>query len=264
MSVDPPTSPVSFTFDVDAEEVWLGEYPDSAQRPVTLSQGTYGPRVGVPQILRLLNEYRVTGSFFVPGRTAQRYPSTVEAILSAGHEVAHHGHTHRAPAILTYEEEVEEFTNSIAALREFGVEPHGYRAPSWDFSTHTLGLVEEYGFAYSSNFMADIRPYRHEDHDVIELPVHWNLDDAAHFWFSGYNWDKKIATNSEAGEIFEAEERGIAALGGCVIYTFHPQIIGRPGRLALLEATIIRVLSNPQLRVMTTEAIAHSFKGIKP
>ena len=40
------TSSVSFTFDVDAEEVWIGEDPENAQRPVVLSQGSYGPRVG--------------------------------------------------------------------------------------------------------------------------------------------------------------------------------------------------------------------------
>lgn len=260
MSLATPAASVSFTFDVDAEEVWLGEHPETANRPVTLSQGTYGPRVGVPEILRLLATYRVTASFFIPGRVAGRYPGTVDSILSAGHEVAHHGHTHRAPALLTFEEEVEEFEQSIAALGEFGVEPVGYRAPSWEFTEHTLGLVERFGFSYSSNFMADIRPYRHPEHDIVEVPVHWNLDDAAHFWFSGFSWTKKISTNSEVNEIFEAEERGIARMGGCIVYTFHPQIIGRPGRLELLEATIARVVADPDLHVATTVEIAESFR----
>ena len=33
---------VAFTFDFDAEEVWIGEDPDNADRPGVLSQGTYG------------------------------------------------------------------------------------------------------------------------------------------------------------------------------------------------------------------------------
>jgi peptidoglycan/xylan/chitin deacetylase (PgdA/CDA1 family) len=250
------TSSVSFTFDVDAEEVWLGEDPGTARRPVILSQGHYGPRVGVPAVLDILSRHSVLTSFFVPGRVAEKYPQTVEAILSAGHEVAHHGYTHRMPAALTRDEEVEEFERSVAAMRVFGIEPVGYRAPSWDFSEHTLGLVQQFGFRYSSNFMTDIRPFRHEGTDLIEVPVHWILDDAAHFWFSGDTWTKKISTNSEVDEIFSAEARGIARMGGSAIYTFHPQIMGRPGRLELLEQTIARAVADPEIWVATTTEIA--------
>jgi hypothetical protein len=44
----------SFTFDFDAEEVWIGEDPANANKPGVLSQGTYGAKVGVPLILELL------------------------------------------------------------------------------------------------------------------------------------------------------------------------------------------------------------------
>jgi peptidoglycan/xylan/chitin deacetylase (PgdA/CDA1 family) len=250
------TSSVSFTFDVDAEEVWLGEDPGAARHPVVLSQGHYGPRVGLPAILELLTRHGVVASFFFPGLVAEHYPGSVEAVLAAGHEVAHHGHTHRMPAALTQREEVEEFERSIAALRYFGVEPRGYRAPSWDFSVHTLRLMAEFGFTYSSNFMTDVRPFVHEGVDVMEVPVHWVLDDAAHFWFSGDTWTKKISTNAEVDEIFAAEARGIARMGGCAVYTMHPQIIGRPGRLELLDQTIARAVADPTVWVTTTAEIA--------
>ena len=41
----------AFTFDFDAEEVWIGEDPENANRPGVLSQGTYGAKVAVPLIL---------------------------------------------------------------------------------------------------------------------------------------------------------------------------------------------------------------------
>lgn len=250
------SSSASFTFDVDAEEVWLAEDPAAAKRPVTLSQGYYGPRVGVPAILEMLRRHGVRATFFVPGRVAENHPHCVESILAAGHEVAHHGYTHRTPAQLSRDEEIVEFERSIAALRVFGIEPVGYRAPSWEFSEHTLGLLHRFGFRYSSNFMADVRPYLHDDADVMEVPVHWTLDDAAHFWFSGDTWQKKISTNSEVDEIFSAEARGIARMGGSCVYTFHPQIIGRPGRLELLENTITRALEDPTVWVATIADIA--------
>jgi peptidoglycan-N-acetylglucosamine deacetylase len=255
------TSSLAFTFDVDAEEVWISENPAAAQRPVTLSQGHYGPRVGVPAILDLLNRHSIAATFFIPGRVAETYPNRVEAILAAGHDVAHHGYTHRAPMLLSEAEEREEFERSIAALRRFGVEPVGYRAPSWDLTGRTLELAAAYGFRYSSNFMSDVRPFMHAGTDLMEVPVHWILDDAAHFWFSGDTWAKKIATNSEVEEIFAAEARGIARLGGCCVYTFHPQIIGRPGRLELLDSLLSEAARQAEVWVTTTAKIAESARN---
>ena len=65
---------VAFTFDFDAEEVWIGEDPDNADRPGILSQGTYGAKVAVPLILDLLERNGVRASFFIPGRVAERHP----------------------------------------------------------------------------------------------------------------------------------------------------------------------------------------------
>ena len=52
-----------------------------------MSHQRYGPLVGVPRILGLLEDLGVPATFFVPGWTAERYPETVERILAAGHEV---------------------------------------------------------------------------------------------------------------------------------------------------------------------------------
>lgn len=250
----------AFTFDVDAEEVWLVDEPTSARRPVLRSQGGFDLRAGVPAVLGLLARHEVKATFFVPGKVAERAPDTVEAILEGGHELAHHGHTHRAPADLTVDEQVEELEAGAAALRAFGVEPLGYRAPSWDLGEESMALVAAQGFDYGSNFMDDVRAYRHADHDVIELPVHWVLDDAAHFWFSGASWTKKISTNAEVEAIMSAEATGITAIGGCTIFTFHPQIIGRPGRLPLLERLLVTAVENPALWVATAAEIAADFR----
>ena len=74
----------SFTFDFDAEEVWIGEDPENAHRPGVLSQGTYGAKVAVPALLALLERRGVRATFFVPGRVAERHPGRVEAIVEGG------------------------------------------------------------------------------------------------------------------------------------------------------------------------------------
>lgn len=231
-------SAAAFSFDFDAEELWIGENPANAERPGVLSQGTYGARRGVPELLRLLERCEIQATFFVPGKVAERHPDRVREIIAGGHEIAHHGYTHRSPTDLDQREEEEELLKGREALESFGVEVSGYRSPSWDFSEHTLELLEQNGFTWSSNLMDEIVPYRHEGTGIIELPVQWILDDAPHFWFDAVAWNKKISTNDEVRQIWTAEFEGIHRLGGSTVITMHPQIIGRPGRLPFLEEFI--------------------------
>lgn len=227
----------TLTFDFDAEEVWIGENPGNAGRPGVLSQGTYAAKVAVPLLLDLLARREVTATFFVCGADADRYPDRIREILAAGHEVGHHGHTHRSPTDLTAAEEEEELLKGLESLQRLGAEVTGYRSPSWDFSTNTLPLLKKYGFEYSSNLMDDIRPYRHED-GLVELPVSWMLDDAPHFWFSAADWNKTIRTNDEVYRLWRDELDGIADLQAHYMLTMHPQFIGRPSRLKLLDRLI--------------------------
>src|SRR5205085_10970707 len=74
--------------------------------------------------------------------------------------------------------------------------------------------------------------------NLVELPVQWILDDAPHFWFSADDWSKKISSPDEVRRIWETEFRGYQRLGGGFILTMHPQIIGRPSRLDMLEGFV--------------------------
>jgi peptidoglycan-N-acetylglucosamine deacetylase len=223
-----------------------------------LSQGTYGAKVAVPLILEVLARHELTTTFFVPGVVAETHAERVEAIVAAGHELGVHGYTHTSPTELTREQEEEELTRARGILEGFGVEVAGYRSPSWDFSANTLPLLIEHGFGYSSNLMDDIRPYRHEEGEIVELPVQWILDDAAHWWFGPAEWTKKISTTAEVRSIWEEEFLGIRELGGLCIFTMHPQIIGRPSRLAFLDALIRFVKESDDVWIATCDEIARS------
>jgi peptidoglycan/xylan/chitin deacetylase (PgdA/CDA1 family) len=247
---------VAFSFDFDAEEVWIADDPADAQHSGMASQGSYGARVGVGLVLEVLARRRVTATFFVPGRVAERHAERVQAIVAAGHELGHHGYTHTPPAQLSRDEEASELARGKRILESFGAEVVGYRSPSWKLSAHTLALLGEHGLWYSSNLMDDIRPYRHEGSSIVELPVQWMLDDAAHFWFDADTWDKKISTNAEVRSIWQEEFLGIRRLGGCCILTMHPQVIGRPGRLTLLEQFIEFVQQHDDVWLATCREIA--------
>jgi peptidoglycan-N-acetylglucosamine deacetylase len=246
----------AFSFDFDAEEVWIGEDPANAGKPGVLSQGTYGAKVAVPLLLELLGRKELRATFFIPGRVAERHPDRVRAIVEAGHEIAHHGYTHTSPTALSEEAEEEELARGLEILRSFGSEVVGYRSPSWDFSRNTERLLERHGLRYSSNFMDDLRPYRRAGTSLIELPVQWILDDAPHFWFDAATWTKKISTAEEVSSIWRSEFLGYRRLGGAFVLTMHPQIIGRPYRMELLEGFIDFVQSHEDAWIATCREIA--------
>lgn len=249
-------SAVAFSFDVDAEEGVLAADPANAGRPGVLSQGTYGAKIAVPLLLELLAAKSVRATFFVPGRTAERHPERIAEIVAAGHELAHHGYTHTSPSDLSPEEEDNELGKGLEVLRSFNAEVVGYRSPAWDFSAHTEALLVRHGFAYSSNFMDDLRPYRRESSGLIEVPIQWTLDDAAYFWFDAESWNKTISTASAVREIWEGELRGYRKLGGALVLTMHPEIIGRPYRLELLEGFLDHVLAHDDVWVATCRELA--------
>lgn len=226
------------TIDFDAEEVWLS---GGAAHRADVSQGGFGARVAVPLLLELLGRLEIAATFFVPGTVAERHPEVVEAILAAGHEVGHHGHRHLAPQRLSEAEEREELARGLDALRARGAEVEGYRAPGWGLSERTLTLAGEHGLRYSSNLMDDIRPCRHPGSGLIELPVHWSLDDAPHFWFGAADWSRRMSEPDAVRRIWQAELEGIRRLGGLLVLTLHPQLIGRPGRIGMLEAFLEQI-----------------------
>lgn len=85
-----------------------------------------------PQILRLLACYRARATFFVIGENAVRHPGLIWAIASAGHEVAHHTHTHplanfwcASPGRVARELDV-----TLGILKQSGVNPTRFRPPA--------------------------------------------------------------------------------------------------------------------------------------
>lgn len=236
--------PIMLTFDLDAESGALAADPANVNRPGVLSIGQYGPRVGVHRILRLLADEGISATFFVPGWVVDRYAGAVEAIVKAGHEIGHHGYTHTPPAQFPDRAaEEEEFAKAVDSIvRVAGIRPSGYRSPSWDFSPHSLGLLKQYGFRYSSNFMDDDAPYRHmidgQSTDIVELPIQWMNDDAPFFLFRP-GFQRPIQPASHAFEIWTEELEALhEEPGKLFVLTMHPQIIGRPSRVKMLRRFI--------------------------
>ncbi|HYM40472.1 MAG TPA: polysaccharide deacetylase family protein, partial [Thermoplasmata archaeon] len=172
---------VALTFDVDAESAQVRETPNL---PVALSKGRFA-RIGVPRILDLLDKYGIRSTFFTPGWTAQAYPEMLRDIVRRGHELAAHGYLHEHLAELDVDAERKVHERSVSILEAFtGQRPRGFRAPYYEWSERTPGILRELGFRYDSSRMDDDEPYRIDDGPaagLTELPVEWFLEDWVFF-----------------------------------------------------------------------------------
>jgi len=255
---------VMLTFDFDAETLWISRDAANWRRPGVLSQGRYGGNVGVPRVLELLREEGLKGTFFTPGWTAEKYPDRMEAIVEEGHEVGHHGYLHEWIDPEFPDKEREALEKGLEALKkEVGVRPVGYRSPAGETSDNMIALLHEYGFVYDSSLMDDINPYRHVLADSggsgpIELPWHWSMDDAPYALFSIMN-PRPIMTNEHILNIWKQEFTEIYNWGGLVNVVTHPQIIGRPSRIAMLREFIAFMRRFPGVWFASGEEVARAW-----
>jgi peptidoglycan-N-acetylglucosamine deacetylase len=234
------------SFDVDAETPILVEGRRHAENAGVMSHQAYGPLVGVPRLLDLLREYSLPATFFVPGLTAERYPKAVETILEAGHEVGHHSYAHFSPFDQDEAAERADFERALAVLERFGVRPDGFRCPSWEPAWRTPALVAEYGLDYDSSLMDDDRPYLLETPAgaVVELPVHWSLDDWEQYaYLPRPPFKSSIESPRKVLDLWTSELDAMRRYGCLFVLTCHPFLSGRPHRVEVLRGLIEHALA---------------------
>jgi peptidoglycan/xylan/chitin deacetylase (PgdA/CDA1 family) len=254
---------VMLTFDFDAETLWLSRDPANARRPGVLSQGVYGAKVGVPKILETLQDAGIKGTFFVPGRTVENHTGRAEMIVAQGHEVAHHSYSHNWIDPDFPEKEVEEMERGLDSLKRcLGVVPKGYRSPAGESSDNMIRLLHKHNFLYDSSLLDDVRPYRltlpEGGKGPVELPWHWSTDDAPHALFA-IKSPRPIFPNSHILEVFQEEFREIYRWGGLFNLVMHPQVTGRPSRIALLRQMIAWIQTFPDVWFATGSEVAEAW-----
>ncbi|RYF59573.1 MAG: polysaccharide deacetylase [Comamonadaceae bacterium] len=241
-------TPVLLTFDLDAETLWSARNPDAG--PVWLSQGHYGPGVGLNRVLALLDKYSLSATFFIPGLVVKRYPAAIERILEAGFTVEHHSHTHTWIDSQDSDAEEEEFQLGLEAIvSATGRRPRGWRSPAGEMSNNSVRFLEKFGFDFSSNLFDADSPHLLYDGDratsIVELPFAWALVDAPYFLYSNRLPGRSMSAPSAVLETWTREFDGISSeAGNHFMLAMHPQLIGRPSRMWVLEQSIKHMLDS--------------------
>ena len=253
----------ALSFDLDGVSGAINRDPDSARLPTLMSAREYGPSVAAARILDLLDQHEIKASFYVPGYVAETHQALVLEIAERGHEVGHHGYMHEPPATLSREREAEVLDRGSAIIQRItGQHPVGYRSPSWELSEHTLELLADRGFLYDSSLMGGDVPYLVDagSRDMVEVPVHWELDDAPFFSYApSLGMRSPMASPEHVYQVWTAAFEGAYHYGLMFTLTMHPYIIGRPGRLRMLQRLIEFIRSFPGVKLARITDVAESF-----
>ena len=152
-------------------ETWAeGKAPNYSVQTTHLKPGTvdlaghawstYGGRVGVWRIIRLLDRLQIPATFFVNARCAELYPDSVKQIVKSGHDVGGHNYTQDGLlAYMTPDEERATIRKCIDLLGgKSGKRPTGWLSAVLAFTEHTV------------DFLAAEKLGWHADVTYIDLP----------------------------------------------------------------------------------------------
>lgn len=111
--------------------------------------------IGINNLLKVLNNHNVKGTFYFLGRVAEKYSDVVEEIAEQGHDIGTHGYEH----VVIYKQKPREFENdlkkSINILNNItGQYINKYRAPSYTIKKDTLWalkILHHNGILYDSS-----------------------------------------------------------------------------------------------------------------
>lgn len=266
-----PRHIVCLTFDHDHVSGLIARGMTS---PTAISRGEYDIVV-IPRLVALLERYGIKATFFTPGHTIDSTPGAVTPYVEAGHELAHHGWTHRLPVNLSRDEEEEEIVRGNESIKSIsGRTARGYRSPAWDLSPHSIDLLLKHGIQYDSSLMGnDYECYYARQGDVaelmkplvrghetalVEMPISWSLDDYPAFEYMRLpngSVQQGLMNATAVLENFVDDFTYMTRVCdyGILTYTFHPHVIGRGHRMMMLERLIQRLIEGGAV-FMTMEA----------
>jgi peptidoglycan-N-acetylglucosamine deacetylase len=242
---------VNFTADFDA--MLLRRLLN--EPPMQLAKGEFGGRVGIWRLIELFDRHDIKATVFTPGRIVELYPQALAAVHRSGHEIADHMWEHHVPKDM--QRELDHLTKTGAALSSItGRKPVGTR------SEHTLSLLKQEGFIYTSHETADHLPYFVSDGDgatLLNLPFHYAIDDAMFYsfaWLGSGNPAQRLSDTDRVLDMWWSAFWQQYQQGGYLNVCLHPFVSGRAQRIEMLDRLIVRMKTLPGVWFSTCEQVA--------
>ncbi|MFA9427886.1 polysaccharide deacetylase family protein [Natronorubrum sp. A-ect3] len=123
----------------------------------------------IDDYIELIKNLDVPVTFFVVGRTIERFPDVIDK-LSTELECEFHLHSYQHDTSKSYDFREEIQQGKAAFESHFGVEPVGYRAPQGNIDPHEFEILEKEGFEFDSSVFPSYRPGTYNNLDKPLAP----------------------------------------------------------------------------------------------
>ena len=198
----------------------------------------YGTRIGFYRLLDAFAKAGVRASVATNSAIAERYPSIIADIVSAGHEIVAHS-TDMNGTIATGLPENDErvlIATSLDTLeRVSGTRPTGWLSIARSQSWNTRRLLHAAGVRYCCDWVNDELPYAFEN-GLINLPLNHELSDRQIITVQQQSADNYAQQMRDAFDWLQGE----AGTQGGRMLPLHitPYIIGLPYRIDAFEGLL--------------------------
>nr|WP_160047432.1 polysaccharide deacetylase family protein [Natrialba sp. INN-245] len=183
----------------------------------------------VDDYVELIQDLDVPVSFFVVGRTLERFPEVIDE-LDTQLDCEFHLHSYQHDTSKDYDFRTEIRRGVDAFESHFGAEPTGYRAPQGNIEPYELEVLEEEGFAFDSSIFPSYRPGVYSNLDKPLTPYRPDVVDELLEFPIGATPRTRIPLSHSylklLGRPFQAYMRR-ATLPPVVVYNTHLQDIYR-------------------------------------
>lgn len=252
---------VVITVDYHDVEGILTQYPQLEGREKSLSVWRYGTLRCVDRLLNLLEEKAVRSTWCIPSSVARNQPEHLQRILKNQYEIACSGYTHEDYSTLSIDEQISNLKLGVQELTALtGHKPKGFRTPLGQWKRGFVHALQDEDIQWSSSWRGDDVPYFHVEAPVVEIPLHYELEDDPYFAFNLSPavpvGQSRIASYSETLENMKLDFEGFYRFGLCYVLRLHPEIIGTAGRIGLLSNLIDFMKSKSGVWFATADEVA--------
>jgi hypothetical protein len=224
----------------------------------------YGTRVGFYRLLDAFAKVGAKVSIAANSAIAERYPSLIADIVSAGHEIVAHS-TDMNGTIATGLDEAEEralIHRSLDTLeRVAGKRPRGWHSIARSQSWNTPRLLAEAGVEYMCDWVNDELPFEMSTAagKIVDLPLNHELGDRQILTVQQQSVDSYAEQIRDACQLLEGEA---ARFGGRMLpLAITPYIMGLPYRIAAFEDLLAWLAARPACGFVTGGTILDGWRA---
>ncbi len=140
-----------------AEESQLVSTVNTSSKVIALTFDDGSDGNNIPEILRILSENNVKGTFFITGTAAESHPELIKNILAQGNQIGNHSYSHPYFTQLSSVQIKDELDKADAVVKNItgqSTKPF-FRPPFGDYNSSVLQAVGDAGYTRTIKWTID-------------------------------------------------------------------------------------------------------------